>query len=140
MLRAGETHTHTHNMAVRVLTMMMLCVVDGGRLLASRAAAQNFRWVDVDGSSKMRVMDRFFGTSVDSEQTCNVFLIEGVPSAAMLYTRNNTHGTPIVDSFYLNHGMLLLYDGGAAMRSSLYRRYRRISILGSSNVDEFLAC
>lgn len=97
-------------------------------------------WTSVDPQQSRRVMDRYFGTGVLSVQACEVFLIEGVPAAAMLYTHNTTQGMPVVDSFHFNKGLLLLFDAGPSMRSLLYRRYPRLDTNSAKRRVEFLAC
>jgi hypothetical protein len=97
-------------------------------------------WTSVDPQQSPRVMDRYFGTEVCAAQTCEVFLIEGVPAAAMLYTSNTTHGMPVVDSFHFNKGLLLLFDAGSCMRSMLYRRYPRLNTTVASHRVDFLTC
>lgn len=45
------------------------------------------------GDMKVPVMQRFFEVQVGPEQTCELFLIEGVPAASMVYNETNMMGS-----------------------------------------------
>ena len=95
-------------------------------------------WDTVAERMTKRLMHSYFNVDANTSQSCEVFLIEGVPAAAMLYTENNTHGVPIVDSFHLNRALLVLFDGGSHMRKQLYDRYKHITVRKAENRDDFL--
>ena len=82
-------------------------------------------------------MDTYFNASVDRAQTCEIFLIDGIPAAAMLYTETLCDA-PIVDAFIYNKGLLLMFDAGPHMRSSLYERYKGVDIKNAIGGEEFL--
>jgi len=97
-------------------------------------------WESVDKGVSARVVNRFFNVKIGKHQSCEVFLVEGVPAACMLYASCNNFESPIVDAFHLNKGLLLLFDAGACMRKKLYTRYRRIDLCRATNKLEFLHC
>lgn len=97
-------------------------------------------WEAVDSSVSGRIMEKYFSANMTLNQTCELFLIEGVPSAAMLYHKNNQFGMPVVDSFHLNKGLLLLFGAASTMRRTLYRRYKHITTEHARSKCEFLNC
>ena len=80
------------------------------------------RWERINFAQRARVMDTYFNVVVNHTQACEVFLIEGVPAAAMMYTETR-FGMPVVDAFAFNKGLLLMFDAGPHMRACLYKRY-----------------
>ena len=94
-------------------------------------------WEEVD-EMKHRVMDTYFGMDVDADQRCEVFCIEGVPAASMLYNTTNAAGGPVVDAFYLNKAMMLLFDAGSHMRATLYKRHRHADVEHATNRNDFI--
>lgn len=98
------------------------------------------KWEKIDPDPLMtaRVVDRYFGTAVAQGQFAEAFLIEGVPAALMLYTANNTHDMPIVDSFHMNKGLLCLFNASSEMRVQLHSRYGRLTVSRAANADDFL--
>ena len=97
-------------------------------------------WREVDKTMVQRVVRSHFGILTKADQMCELYSIEGFPVAAMLYTANNTHGMPIVDSFHLKKGSILIFNASAGMRSDLKKRYNRLTLDNAQNVKEFLAC
>jgi hypothetical protein len=99
-------------------------------------------WVSVERNttSSRYIIDRFFGTNISDIQTSEVFLTEGVPCAAILYSSVNSDGMPVVDTILMNEGLLLLFDVGPVMRRSLYEKYGCISIQNATNCLRFLTC
>lgn len=95
-------------------------------------------WVAVDDCVSKAAMKRYFGVDMKEEQSCELFLIEGVPAASMLYTLNNTHGAPLADSFHINHGLLELFDAADHMRLKLWSKYTNLSAKYAYNRMEFL--
>ena len=99
-----------------------------------------YEWEPVDDEMVPRAMDRYFGVKAASNQSCELFLIEDVPAAAMMYTVNNTQEMPDVDSFHLNKGLLILFDAGSHMCTMLYKRYNHITMQNALNANEFRSC
>lgn len=108
-------------------------------------------WQTVDAGCVRPVMQRYFSVNVSSTcmaasadpLLCDLFLIEGVPAAAMLYRRrdDNAPQTLKAEAFHLNWAMLLLFDAGERMRRLLYCRYRRrVAVEDALNVHDFLSC
>lgn len=91
---------------------------------------------------KKKVLHNYFSCTTttwqDKYQTCEVFVIEGIPAASMLYSTKNAYDSPIVDEFHLNKGLLLMYDAGARMRKTLYQRYKNVNIRYAKNRNDFL--
>lgn len=83
-----------------------------------------------------RIMDRYFGVSVSLGKACDLFLIEGVPAAAIIYEKSETR--PKVEEFHANKGMILLFDVGPHMRKSLYSLYGPIDLSDTMNKDDLL--
>ena len=100
-------------------------------------ASDRCGWENVEAAMAPRVMERYFGVPVDVSQECDVFLVEGVPAASMLYKKKGMK--LVVDEFHLNEGMLLLFDAGNAMRRELYRRYKQgVVTRHAVNRDRFM--
>ena len=116
--------------ALRRPSVAMCC---GEAFLPSR----KYQWETVHSAVAASVVRQYFHAEMDEAQACEVFTIEGVPAAAMLYTAVSD-GSPIVDAFLLNKGMLLVFDGGTAMRKLFYDRHRRPSLRNATNRNDFL--
>lgn len=97
-------------------------------------------WEPVDRCMTSSVMDRYFNVKVSANHRCEIFVIEGVPAASLLYMSKDSSGAPIVEAFHLNKGLLLLFDATGLMRSSLQDRYKHLNIGGSVNSADFLTC
>lgn len=95
-------------------------------------------WESVDYRMQERIIKNYFEQEIDAEQRCDVFCIEGVPAACMIYKNTNCKGDPIVDSFFLNKSLLFLFDAGHSMRKLLYDRYRHIDIQHAQKRNDFL--
>tara|TARA_B100000214_G_scaffold374194_1_gene356294 strand:- start:5558 stop:5890 length:333 start_codon:yes stop_codon:yes gene_type:complete len=107
------------------------------RVGAQRNRVFEGHWEDIE-FKKSRIIDKYFDKKIDKDSKCEIFCIEGVPAACMIYNKTNEFDNPIVDSFYLNKGMLLMFDGGSKMRSELYKRYRNVNIRHAKNRNDFL--
>ena len=95
------------------------------------------QWQEVHGR-KARMMMAYFGHRPRRVQRCEIFWIEGVPAASMLYTSKNRRGGPVVDSFHVNRSMMSLFDAGGRMRRELYRRHRHVYIRDAKNRRDFM--
>lgn len=95
-------------------------------------------WKPVEDNSLVpRIMDRYFGVDVLRGKMCDLFLIEGVPAASIVYdTRGGEH--PFVEEFHANKEMMLLFDAGPCMRKGLYERYGPIDLKYTKNKDDLL--
>lgn len=56
----------------------------------------------------------------------------------MLYNTTNSAGAPVVDAFYLNKAMMLLFDAGSHMRTKLYKRHCSADVEHATNRNDFL--
>ena len=104
----------------------------------SKTVATYCNWETVDPVVQARVIDRYFGEPIFSHQKCDVFCIEGIPAASFTYTNTTETGDPIVEAFYLNKGLLLMFDAGCQMRKHLVSRYKNIDMRFADNRNEFL--
>ena len=96
-------------------------------------------WENVEnGNIKHQIMNKYFGKGIRQDQSCELFLIGGVPAASMIYNQTNRFDQPVVDAFYLNKGLLLMFDAGSHMRHKLYKRYHLISLQRAVNKHDFL--
>ena len=119
--------------------MMQQHLVLTPRLSVMMSVSKHHRvWQSVDSCNVPRIMDRYFGVRANTSQACELYLIEGVPSASLLYTKKDADNSPIVDEFHLNMGMLLLFDAGEDMRSKLFARHKHPDIHRALNREQFL--
>lgn len=95
-------------------------------------------WTDVEQDMARGVMRRYFHVAVAPHQSCELFLIEGVPAASILFHQTNAHSAPIVDAFHFNLGLLLMFDAGFHMRSKLRRRHPRLDMRHAVGRSVFL--
>lgn len=95
-------------------------------------------WVSPALNTSNRVMQTYFEVELRPEQSCEIFLVEGVPAASMVFDRIDEHGAPLVEAFHLNKAMLLLFDAASHMRRLLCRRYESLDLQHATNRDEFL--
>ena len=109
--------------------------VAGNCSMNAHTSLGQWETLDVD---KYRVMDVYFDVKVSKNQKCDIFSIEGVPAASMVYTNIDAPDSPVVDAFYLNKALLLLFDAGAAMRTKLASRYSRVNMKNALNRNEFM--
>jgi len=82
------------------------------------------------------VMNRYFGANVGTENDCDLFLIEGVPAASIIYNKRNDK--TIVEEFHINKGMMCLLDAGVYMRKELYNRHGSIDLKNVENKKDLL--
>ena len=95
-------------------------------------------WQAVEDTDMIpRIMNRYFGVDVATKK-CELFLIEGVPAASILYDAEDKRGKPVITQFHANKGMLLLFDAGPAMRKSLYERHGKLDTSNIDNLDALL--
>lgn len=95
-------------------------------------------WDVLYNSTKTNVVQAFFNEKIWDSQECEVFSIDGVPAACMVYSSYNAHNAPVVDAFFFNKGLFLLYDAGPCMRRRLFRKHSLISIQRAINRATFL--
>ena len=95
------------------------------------------RWTTLPSNTIPRVMSRHFGVAASQDDNCDVFSIEGVPAAAMIYSNSSIMPSP--KAFYVNKGLLLLFDASPLMRAQLYSRYKKLSIGNARNGNLFLS-
>jgi len=111
-------------------------------LRASTAVAQQrpetFRWEPVSDINLVpRIGDRYFGADM-RKVPCDLFLIQGVPAACIVYEKTTKNGAPIVTECHVNKGLVMLFDAGMVMRRQLYKRYKHIEFKNATNRDAFL--
>lgn len=97
-------------------------------------------WDQLTSSMVPRIMDRYFAVNPPDEYSCDIFVIEGVPAAAILYNTTNAVGQPNVESIHINPGLLMLFDASQQMRDSLNIRYDNIDLSCARGVDAFSSC
>jgi hypothetical protein len=83
-------------------------------------------------------MDKYFGADVRAGNRCELFLINGVPAASMVYSAQDRRGRPIVDAFHINKGFVTMFDAGNAMRKELFKRHGTINLDAAENKEVFL--
>ena len=83
-------------------------------------------WTTIDRRSIPRIMDRYFGVDAPTGE-CDVFCVNGVPAASIVYTTPKG-SKPIVTEFHANKGLILMFDAGPLLRSTLYDRYGALEI------------
>lgn len=88
------------------------------------------------------ILHRFFDIRVDEydEIQTELFCIEGIPAAAILFNDTNSYGDPNVSAIILNKGLILMFDAGEAMRKQLFTRHRYITLRHAHNRDFFFSC
>ena len=97
-----------------------------------------FVWEPIAHDSVSRIMDKYFGADVRTGNRCELFLINGVPAASMVYSAQDRRGRPIVDAFHINTGFVTMFDAGAAMRKELFKRYGTVKLDDAENKEVFL--
>ena len=55
-------------------------------------------WESVE-ENKYHIMNKYFDTQINPEQKCEVFSIEGIPVASMIYHSINSYKEPNVQAF-----------------------------------------
>ncbi len=96
-----------------------------------------WRWETVTETKEI-VMLKYFEQTINTSQKCEIFCIEGVPAASMLYTDINDKKNPLVYSFHINKELIMLFDAGPYMRLTLYKRYKHIDIKNAINKNDFI--
>ena len=95
-------------------------------------------WEKLDTGMKFNIINKYFDKRLSKDDKCEIFCIEGIPAACMVYNTTNIYDQPIANSFHLNKAFLLLFDAGPHMRSKLYKRYKHIDIRNAENRNEFM--
>lgn len=99
---------------------------------------QRYEWRSVDSELASSVARRYFDTEIPAAENkiFEVYLIEGVPAAAMLCSGSSKK----VDAFHLNLDLLILFDAADDMRAKFYARYGNFSVEYAQNAHIFLSC
>lgn len=87
----------------------------------------NTNWETL-GSEKYRIVERYFKKRIDNNDNCDIFCIEGIPSACIIYKNIDTDNNPIIQSIYINKGIFIIFDVGKEMRDTFFSRYKGIQI------------
>lgn len=74
--------------------------------------------------AKNPILKKYFDAEMDTLYSLDVFCVEGVPAAAMIYCE--VWQKAFVHEFHLNKGLLMLYDAGPQMRTQLFDRHRNL--------------
>ena len=59
-------------------------------------------WEETSRRMKRRIIDKYFGENINEYDKCELFCVQGIPAACMIYNRTNSYDQPIANSFYLN--------------------------------------
>ena len=107
-------------------------------LTAPAISGYDCNWEKIrDG--KLAVMKKCFGVDMDPCLECELFCVDGVPTASMLYEKTSlSSGGPVVNAFHFQKGRLLMFDAGPHMRRQLFARYKKVCIEGALNKEDFL--
>ena len=95
------------------------------------------KW-EVLGECKHLIMDKYFSQTIHPTDRCEVFCIEDIPVASFVYNNTNAQDNPIVDAFYVNNALMLIFDTSKEMRKMLYDRHAFIDIRNAKNRNSFL--
>ena len=95
------------------------------------------KWTGVEDSTQVPLfMSRYFNVDAHSSQ-CELFVISGVPAAAMLYDKTDRRGRPVVKEFHMNKGLLVMFQAGPSMRLELFKRFGGVHTTRARNSLEF---
>ena len=104
--------------------------------LMSERCSCNYHWKGVN-TLEYCILGRDFKDCITNRDKCDVFCIQGVPAASMVYKIDEEKGV-VVKAFYLNEGLLFLFDAGPYMRSELKKRYgEKIDTSVAKNIERF---
>lgn len=95
-------------------------------------------WRFVDPELASSVARRYFDAkiTVANRLAFEVYTIDGVPAAATLYCESSNQ----VEAFFLDIGLLILFDAAEDMRAKFYARHQNISFQNAKNAHVFLSC
>ena len=94
-----------------------------------------YEWSPVKYSNRIpRIMDSYFGTDVGVENKCDLFLIEGVPAASIIYDKKGNQ--TIIKELHINRPMFLLFDAWSYMRKELYKHHSQINTDNIKNKND----
>lgn len=100
--------------------------------------AHRYMWHTVTEEALVpKLMKTYFDANVEP-QTCDLFLIDGVPAASLVYVFVDPRGSPLVDEVYLNKGLIMMFDAGPTMRARLWERYGSIHVWNAARHADFL--
>ena len=89
------------------------------------------------GNAKYRIVGDSFGKRIKEEERCDIFYIESVPAACMVYCGGTL---PVVKAFYVKKSFIFLFDAGPCMRSKLYEKNGVLDTSHAENLNDFLTC
>ena len=92
-------------------------------------------WTEVDDTMSSFIVRKYFGAEPKS-LSCQVFLIEGIPAACLLYNKVPSR-EPDIEEIHINESMILRFDAGPAMRNLLYRKHKNINMSHAVNRNVF---
>tara|TARA_Y100000748_G_scaffold280693_1_gene259818 strand:- start:807 stop:1259 length:453 start_codon:yes stop_codon:yes gene_type:complete len=121
-----------HDIPIRMVHYLKKNVV-----VSKYERCKEYHWERVE-EMKIRVMKKYFDEDIGENQYCEVFCIAGIPACSMIYSKTNKYNHPNVEAFYMNKGMVLLFDAGPHMRTTLFRRYPQIDVRKAHNRKDFL--
>ena len=84
------------------------------------------------------VMKNYFNVEIEPDSKCELFCIEGVPAASAVYDEMVPSGDPHVSAFYLNKGLVLMFDAGPQMRKQFFKRHPSVYMRDALNRNDFL--
>ena len=96
-------------------------------------------WTSLDPTMVQHVNAMYFKAHPREEWRCDIFLVEGVPAASLLYDGFDAHThMPLAKEFYMRKSLLLLFDAGPCMCQLLFKRYKHLDMRTCINRDELL--
>jgi len=106
---------------------------------AMALSTHTFAWDNVmDVAVKQRLLHTYFDKRVHGEDPgCEIFSIDRVPAACMLFYNVDVSGSCIVHEFRMNKGLLLMFDAGHDMRRTFYERHPRAVVEGAKGFAAF---
>lgn len=74
-----------------------------------------------------RIVKRHFSASLVQASSCDLFLVDGVPAAAILFDSCDEQHSALANGFFLNKGLLLMFDAARDLPSEIAARYGRLA-------------
>lgn len=74
-----------------------------------------------------RIVKRHFSAPLVQASSCDLFLVDGIPAAAILFDSCDERHTPLAKGFFLNKGLLLMFDAARDLPSEIAARYGRLA-------------
>ena len=122
----------------------VLCVV--GRRLAVAARSETGRsaslpmrleshsraWYTVADHSLVPRLVKTYRDAAVGQTACDLFLIDGVPAACLLYDAVHVDGSPCVNAIHMNKALIMMFDAGDAMRTELIGRYGALDLVNAA--------